>query len=153
VYRLDPYPAFCFQKVRTDFTRRLYRLESREQGTRADKFAFPHCATLEQNLRFPNNRPRSTRWPAIGMPTSFSCQRSSFRPSTTDRNVSAPSGAQCRFGAGPAIENLGATKNPASSAGQVRPSRRPLPRPLGRHSSLLDVYLPGVRNQPHLYVS
>jgi hypothetical protein len=30
----------------------MYRLEDRERGARVDKFAFPHCATLEQNLRF-----------------------------------------------------------------------------------------------------
>jgi hypothetical protein len=105
VYRLELHPPLYFQRVRRDSARQLYRLESRERGTRADKFAFPHCATLEQNLRFPNNRPRFTRWPAIGMPTSFSCQRSSFRSSTADWNVSAPGGAQCRFGAGPAIQN------------------------------------------------
>jgi hypothetical protein len=41
------------------------------------------------------------------------------------------------------------TKNPASSAGLFRP-----PRSAGRRNcSLLDSFLSGVRNQPHLWVN
>jgi hypothetical protein len=48
-------------------------------------------ATLEQNLRFCVTRTSSSRG---AMPTSFSCQRSSFRSQDPERNVSAPGGAQ-----------------------------------------------------------
>jgi len=45
----------------------------------------------------------------------------SFRSSVSDRNVSAPGGAHWRFGAATAIQNCPKIKNPASSAGHVRP--------------------------------
>jgi hypothetical protein len=55
------------------------------------------------------------------MPTSVSCQRT-FVPSTiSGRNVSAPGGAHWRFGAATAIQICPKIKNPASSAGHVRP--------------------------------
>jgi len=43
-------------------------------------------------------------------------------------------------------------KNPASSAGLIRPLLQPLEptQPSGRMCSMLDFFLPGVRNQPHL---
>jgi hypothetical protein len=77
-----------------------------------------------------------------------------FVPLTnSDRNVSAPGGAHWRFGAATAIQHALKIKNPASSAGRVRPFPGPLsPRPLGRICSMLDCFLPGVRNQPHLWM-
>ena len=80
------------------------------------------------------------------MPTSFSCQRSSFRSTVSDRNVSAPGGARNRFGADAAKPTRNQIKNPATSAGRIRPS-------LGRMCSKLDFLLPGVRNQHHLWMS
>jgi hypothetical protein len=45
-------------------------------------------------------------------------------------------------------------KNPATSAGRIRPSLwAPIPRALGRMCSKLVFFLPGVRNQPHLWIS
>jgi len=45
-------------------------------------------------------------------------------------------------------------KNPATSAGRIRPSLWvPVPRALGRMCSKLVFFLPGVRNQPHLWIS
>lgn len=77
-----------------------------------DKFAFPHCATLEQNLRFPNNKRhknRATRhWDAYFLQLS----KNSFRSSTADRNVSASRGAQRRLGADTALENHLNNKKP-----------------------------------------
>jgi hypothetical protein len=53
------------------------------------------------------------------MPTSVSCQRTF--PDATSIGISAPGGAHWRFGAAIAIQNWPKIKNPASSAGHVRP--------------------------------
>ena len=88
------------------------------------------------------------------MPTSFSCQRSSFRSTVSDRNVSAPGGARIQFGAEPAKQTRNQIKNPATSAGRIRPSLwASFPRALGRMCSKLVFLLSGVRNQPHLWMS
>jgi hypothetical protein len=51
-------------------------------------------------------------------------------------------------------KNLNKIKNPATSAGRIRPSLWALfPRALGRMCSQLVFFLPGVRNQPHLWMS
>jgi hypothetical protein len=48
----------------------------------------------------------------------------------------------------------GQQKNPASSAGRIRPLLGPLNlSALERMCSKLDFFLPGVRNQPHLWMS
>jgi len=54
----------------------------------------------------------------------------------------------------PLRKNLQPIKNPATSAGRIRPSLWvPVPRALGRMCSKLVFFLPGVRNQPHLWIS
>ena len=76
------------------------------------------------------------------------------RSTLSDRNVSAPGGAQCRSGVGPAKKTRNQIKNPATSAGRISPSLRALiPCALGRMCSKLVCFLPGVRNQPHLWMS
>jgi hypothetical protein len=88
------------------------------------------------------------------MPTSFSCQRSSFRSTNSERNVSAPGGALSRSGAGAAKKSETQIKNPATSAGRIRPSLWVLcVCTLGRMCSKLDFFLSGVGNQPHLWIS
>jgi len=62
------------------------------------KFAFPHALLSSKTcglLRRTNLAIRTTQ-----MPASFSCQRSFVPLANSDRNVSASSGAQRRFGAG-----------------------------------------------------
>jgi hypothetical protein len=84
------------------------------------------------------------------MPTSFGCQRSS--PDATAIGISAPGGARIRFGAEPAKKPFWTIKKPGFE-------RRAIPsipwathslRPLGRMCSMLDCFLSGVGNQPHL---
>jgi len=116
------------------------------------KFAFPHCATLSKNLRLSTATKRCTtaQRPVTGMPASFSCQRSF--PDSVALGISAPGGAQHRFGADPACTN----KKPGVE-------RRACPsfvwggclvaHPPERISSRLVVKRPGVRNQPHLMIS
>ena len=88
------------------------------------------------------------------MPTSFSCQRSSFRSTNSDRNVSAPGGALSRSGVGAAKKTRTKLKNPATSAGRIRPSLwAHSSRAFGRMCSKLVFFLPGVDNQPHLWKS
>jgi hypothetical protein len=87
------------------------------------------------------------------MPTSFSCQRSSFRSQIP--NGTSPLPAERRSVWSRRCEKLlKPIKNPATSAGRIRPSAwAPLPRALGRMCSKLVFFLPGVRNQPHLWIS
>ena len=85
------------------------------------------------------------------MPTSFNCQRSYVPLTVADWNISAPGGAQ--QGLEPMLRT---TKNPASSAGHVRPSAMGcvlLAQPPRRICSKLVLQQPGVCNQPHLELS
>jgi len=77
----------------------------------------------------------------------------SFRSTASDRNVSAPGGAQCRFGANPAITSeQQKTRRRAPGESVLLPSRY-IRATLERMCSKLDFVLPGIRNQPHLWMS
>ena len=69
-----------------------------------------------------------------------------FRSTVSDRNVSAPGGARNRFGAETAKKPK-QNKKPGDER-RANPSIS-----LGRMCSKLDFFLPGVRNQPHLWMS
>jgi hypothetical protein len=94
------------------------------------------------------------------MPASFSCQRSPFRfDLLPTRNVSAPGGAQHRFGADAATPACPrqANKKPGVER-RACPSFRfgcllPWQPPERMCSKLVLLQIPGVRNQPHLLVS
>ena len=80
------------------------------------------------------------------MPASFSCQRSSFRSQLPIGTSPLP--AERVFSLEPKPREI---KNPASSAGLLRPSQRPLNEPpTGQTCSMLEFVLPGVSNQLHL---
>src|SRR5580658_1836563 len=80
------------------------------------------------------------------MPASFSCQRSSFRSSLPIGTSPLP--AERVFSLEPKPREI---KNPASSAGRLRPSRRLLNEPpTGQTCSMLEFVLPGVSIQLHL---
>jgi len=88
------------------------------------------------------------------MPTSFSCQRSPFRSPIPIGTSPLP--AERRAGLEPTLRRKPSKqiKNPATSAGRIRPSVwAAVPRVLGRMCSKLVFFLPGVRNQPHLWMS
>jgi hypothetical protein len=148
---LQPFLAF------TGFAPRVRApLLAKNRGrARGGKFAFPHCAILEQICSCCITR---TLTFAQCMPTSFSCQRSLFRSTVADRSISAPGGAQHRFGADVAnnvVANIAATNKKPGVERRASPSiawATPWERPLGRHCSNLDCFLPGVRNQPHLWM-
>jgi hypothetical protein len=72
------------------------------------------------------------------------------RSTVSERNVSAPGGAPCRFGAGTAKKPCKQQKTRRRAPGKPVLPAGLFVRPLGRHSSMLDCCLPGVRNQPHL---
>jgi len=88
------------------------------------------------------------------MPTSFSCQRSSSRstlligtsPLPAERSAGLESALRKK------IENK--IKNPATSAGRIRPSLWRLFRaPSDGCARSSFLFLSGVRNQPHLWMS
>ncbi len=112
------------------------------------KFAFPHCATLEQNLRFPGTQTLS-----VCYRDAFFLQLSKivvpliyFRSERLRSRRSAVSvWSRSRE------KNLRTIKNPASSAGRFRPSPGPRFSRASRTEWLeARLFLPGVRNQPHL---
>jgi len=106
-------------------------------------------ATLEQNLRFPDTQTLRSAYR-----DAYFLQLSKIVPEATALGISAPGGAQGRSGAGAAKKARKQIKNPATSAGRIRPSLwASFPRALGRMCSKLDFQLPGVRNQPHLWMS
>jgi hypothetical protein len=68
---------------------------------------------------------------------------------TTDRNVSAPGGARFRLGAeGARNKKPGVERRASPSFSWAAHGGRPL----GRNGSKLDIFLPGIRNQPHLEI-
>jgi hypothetical protein len=108
---------------------------------------------LSKNLRLSTATKRLQSAPVTGMPASFSCQRSLFRSTASDRNISAPGGAQHRFGADTANSN----KKPGVER-RACPSFRlgwllVAQSPERMCSKLVLFQVPGIRNQPHLVVS
>ena len=115
-------------------------------------------ATLEQNLRFP--RQRSFGEMTSSLPVRyrdayfFSCQRS--RPARLLRIGTSPLPAERSAGLESALrrKTRSQIKNPATSAGRIRPPFwASVPYALGRKCSKLVFFLPGIRNQPHLWIS
>src|SRR5579863_3846057 len=87
------------------------------------------------------------------MPTSFSCQRTPVCDHQLPIETS-PRPAEREIGLGPIPrKNLVQIKNPATSAGRIRPLLEAFYAPLERMCSKLDFFLPGIRNQPHLWMS
>jgi len=77
------------------------------------KFAFPQNATLEQNLRFLRYANLEIRATQCLLPSVVKDR--SFRSTVSDRNVSAPGGAQNRFGADAACNKKTRRRAPGES--------------------------------------
>jgi hypothetical protein len=97
---------------------------------------------LSKNLRLSAATKRLESAPVAGMPASFSCQTSLFRPTVSERNISAPGGAQYRFGA----DTANKIKNPASSAGHVRPFVWAASSRAASRTDMLEALFSGVRS-------
>ena len=109
-------------------------------------------------MRFPGNAPSSGFTPPLPdrYRDAYFLQLSKIIVplNSSDRNVSAPGGAQCRSGVGPAKKTRKQNKKPGDER-RANPSLplAPVPCALGRMCSKLVFFLSGVRNQPHLWMS
>jgi hypothetical protein len=114
---------------------------------RSGKFAFPQTLLSSKICGFAS-RALPARVAQCLLPSVVKDRRS-------DYNGTSPLPAERRVGLEPTLrKTLKPIKNPATSAGRIRPSVwASLPRALGRMCSKLVFFLPGVRNQPHLWIS
>jgi len=139
------------QALPSVFVRRLTQSWSPTPRTRREpgKFAFPQTLLSSKICGFAPRELEIARRNAYFLQLS----KIAFRSTVSDRNVSAPGGARIQFGAEFA-KNSNQTKNPATSAGRIRPSLwASFVRALGRMCSKLVFLLPGVRDQHHLWMS
>ena len=140
----------CFRVCAASFRRMRLRTHAHDACASSP---FHIALLLSKNLRLSTATKRQQSAPVTGMPASFSCQRPMFRSAVSDRNISAPGGAQYRFGADTANNN----KKPGVER-RACPSFRLgcllVAQPPERMcSKLVLVQKPGVRNQPHLVIS
>jgi hypothetical protein len=129
-----------------------FRQTSAQAGTpRVKQVRLSTLRYFRANLRYSRHAKLEIRVTRCLLPSVV--KDHSFRSIVSDRNFSAPGGAHWRFGAATAKLQTLKIKNPASSAGHVRPSALGcfLPaQPPGRICSKLVSTVPGVSNQPHL---